>query len=151
MKRWALCLAVILVPIPSLLGAPPATAAQGSPAGEPEMLSASYGIASVSDALLTNTVPGTRNSAAVDVPLVDGWNIVALAAQPSPGFTASTLAADINDQGADVSQVFWWNATAGSWDFYLVDTQYGADFDIKLGEGYLLRSADASIWTIQGN
>ena len=86
----------------------------------------------------------------VDVELVDGWNIVAMAVEPAEALTASTLAADINSQGGTVSQVFWWNAAAGSWDFYLVDAKYGTDFDIEIGYGYLLKNAGAATWTYWG-
>ena len=41
----------------------------------------------------------------VDVTLVDGWNIIA-------------LAAEINSQGGNVTQVFRWNAGKGAWEFY---------------------------------
>jgi len=90
------------------------------------------------------TVP---ESAPVQAAFVDGWNIFGLAGAPVTGFTASTLAADINGQGGDVSEVFWWNAPAGTWDFYLVDVQYGTDFDIELGNGYLLKNSAATTWT----
>jgi|GEM_PF-1476033 len=86
----------------------------------------------------------------VDASLVDGWNIVALAIEPTEAYTASTLAADINAQGGTVSQVFWWNAPAGSWDFYLVDAQYGTNFNIEIGYGYLLKNAGTSTWTYWG-
>ena len=86
----------------------------------------------------------------VDVDLVDGWNIIALAVEPATPLTASTLAADINDQGGSVSQVFWWNAAAGSWDFYLVAAQYGTNFDIEIGYGYLLKNAGTTTWTYWG-
>jgi len=86
----------------------------------------------------------------VTVDLVDGWSIVALAALPSPAYTASTLAADINGQGGNVGQVFWWNAPAGSWDFWLVDLEYGTDFEIETGYGYLLSNAGTTTWTYWG-
>ena len=86
----------------------------------------------------------------VDVDIVDGWNIIALAVESATPLTASTLAADINEQGGSISQVFWWNAAAGSWDFYLVDAQYGTDFDIEIGYGYLLKNAGATTWTYWG-
>jgi len=86
----------------------------------------------------------------VDVNLVDGWNIIALAVEPTGDFTASTLAADINAQGGAISQVFWWNAAAGNWDFYLVDAQYGTDFGIQIGHGYLLKNAGTATWTYWG-
>ena len=86
-----------------------------------------------------------------EVPLVDGWNLIALPVQPATAYTASTLAADINDQGGGITQVFWWNALAGTWDFWLVDLSYGTDFDVELGEGYLLNNGAPVTWTIQGN
>jgi len=86
----------------------------------------------------------------VCVELVGGWNIVALAAQPDPAYTASSLAGDINSQGGNVTQVFWWNAAAGTWDFYLVDVQYGTDFPIEVGYGYLLQNTVAADWCYDG-
>ncbi len=86
----------------------------------------------------------------VDVELVDGWNIVALAVEPAEGYTASTLAADINSQDGNVTQVFWWDAAAGSWDFYLVAISYGPDFNIEVGYGYLLKNTSSSTWTYWG-
>jgi len=86
----------------------------------------------------------------VEVELVDGYTIVALAVQPPVAYTASTLAAHINSQGADISEVFRWDTQGGDWDFWLVDIEYGTNFDIILGEGYLLNNGDASTWTYWG-
>jgi len=86
----------------------------------------------------------------VDVGLVDGWNIIALAVEPVEEYTASTLAAAINEQGGDVTQVFWWNAAAGSWDFYLVEMGFGTDFTIEVGYGYLLKNTTPATWTYLG-
>ena len=94
--------------------------------------------------------PGVQRTLPVSTVLVDGWNITALSAEPTQGYTASTLAEAIIGQGGSVSQVFWWNAAAGTWDFYLVDTGYGDDCDIELGYGYLLRSTIASTWSYEG-
>jgi hypothetical protein len=58
------------------------------------------------------------------------------------------MASEINGQGGVVSQVFWWNAAAGGWDFYLVDAQYGTDFAIELGEGYLLNNSTPVSWAV---
>ena len=88
--------------------------------------------------------------APADVPLVDGWNLPALPVQPLAAYTASTMALEINAQGGAVTEVFWWNALAGSWDFYLVNIQYGTDFDIRMGEGYLLKNGTPVTWTIPG-
>lgn len=52
-----------------------------------------------------------------------------------------------NAQGDDVTQVFWWDTYAGSWDFWLVDIQYGTNFPIELGQGYLLNTSTAATWT----
>ena len=89
--------------------------------------------------------------ASVEILLVDGWNLIALPVEPATSYTASTMAADINAQGGNVTQVFWWNAWAGSWDFYLVTSQYGIDFSIELGEGYLLKNSTAAVWAIPGS
>jgi len=37
------------------------------------------------------------------------------------------------------------------WDFWLVDVQYGTDFNIEPGEGYLLKNGAPATWTIPGN
>jgi hypothetical protein len=92
--------------------------------------------------------PAMEVSIAAEVPLVDGWNLIALPVEPATSYTASTMAAEINSQDGNVTQVFWWNAAAGSWDFYLVSMEYGTDFNVELGEGYLLRSTTASTWTV---
>ena len=84
------------------------------------------------------------------VALVDGWNLIAVPVRLAAAYTASTMAAEINDQGGNVTQVFWWDAAAGTWDFWLVDLHYGTDFAIELGEGYLLRSATTVPWTVEG-
>jgi len=55
------------------------------------------------------------------VNLVDDWNIFGPAALPDPAYTASTLAADINAQGGTVTEVFWWNAAAGTWPKFTTD------------------------------
>jgi len=102
----------------------------------------------------SNAVCGSEKSftalRAADVVLLDGWNIVALTLHPATDYTASTLAADINSQGGGVTQVFWWNAAGGTWDFYLVDSQYGSDFDIELGQGYLMKNLTSVTWTYWG-
>ena len=77
--------------------------------------------------------------------------VVALPVIPAVAYSASTLATEINDQGGDVTQVFWWNAAGGTWYFFLADLQYGNDFDIELGKGYLLKKYSAVTWAIQGN
>ena len=86
----------------------------------------------------------------VDVDLVDGWNIISLSVRPSVSYTACTLAADINSQGGRVTEVFRWNAIGGNWDIYLVDSQYGTDFAIDVGYGYLLNSGSATTWSYAG-
>ncbi|MBC8477036.1 MAG: carboxypeptidase regulatory-like domain-containing protein, partial [Dehalococcoidia bacterium] len=106
----------------------------------------SFGNVTESDAFTLTTLAVVP----IDVTLVDGWNIIALATEPTVGYTASTLAADINDQGGNISQVFWWNAQAGGWDFYLVDIQYGTDFNIEVGYGYLLKNTTPATWTYWG-
>jgi hypothetical protein len=98
----------------------------------------------------TWTYQGTPLTA-VDVDLVNGWNLVGLPIEPVTRYTASTMAAEVNAQGGNVTQVFHWNANGGRWDFYLVDTQVGDDFAIELGEGYLLKSEAASTWTVVGS
>ena len=95
--------------------------------------------------------PAMEASIAAEVSLVDGWNLITLPIEPVDSYTASTMAADINSQGGGVSQVFHWNATKGGWDFYLVDIQYGTDFNIELGEGYLFQSTTSSTWSIPGS
>ncbi|HEY40239.1 MAG TPA: hypothetical protein G4O18_00065, partial [Dehalococcoidia bacterium] len=95
--------------------------------------------------------PAMEVSIAAQLDFVDGWNLVALPVEPATSYTASTAAAQINDQGGNITQVFWWNAAAGGWDFYLVEIQYGTDFDIELGEGYLFQSSTASTWSIPGS
>ena len=109
------------------------------------------------DGLATQTVtvttaktgaPAMEVSIAAEVSLVNGWNLIALPVEPATSYTASTMAAGINNQGGNVTQVFWWNAAAGSWDFYLADIGFGPDFNVELGEGYLLKSTTASTWTV---
>jgi len=95
---------------------------------------------------LENTWPITP----IEVPLVNGWNIIALSLQSNTDYTASTLTADINSQGGAVSQVFWWDANAGTWVFWLEDIQYGTNFPIELGQGYLLNNSAATTWTYYG-
>lgn len=90
-------------------------------------------------------------SLTVEMDLSDGWNLIALPIPTATDYTASTLAADINSQGGGVTQVFWWNAAGGTWVYYLVSSGYGPDFDIELGEGYLLKNTTACTWVIQGN
>ena len=90
-------------------------------------------------------------SLTAELELVISWNLIALPIQPAAAFTASTMAEDINNQGGEVTQVFWWNALAGAWDFWLVDLSYGTDFVIELGQGYLLNNSSPAVWQIQGN
>ena len=102
----------------------------------------------VTIAMAKDGAPAMEVSIAAELSLVDGWNLAALPVEPATSYTASTMAAEINNQSGNITQVFWWNAAAGSWDFYLVDMQYGTDFSIELGEGYLLKSTTASTWTV---
>jgi len=98
-----------------------------------------------------NCLAGHREAEVhVHVELAEGWNVVSLAAEPYAGYTASTLAADINRQGGSVTEVFRWNALGGSWDTYLVESDYGRDFPIDVGYGYLLRNATAITWSYAG-
>ncbi len=90
-------------------------------------------------------------TSSAEVPLVNGWNLIGLPNQPATSYTASTLAAEINTQGGNVTQILRWNAQAGRWDYYLANIGSGDDFVIELGEGYLLRSTAASTWTVPGN
>ncbi len=105
----------------------------------------------VTIAIAKTGAPDMEVSIVAEVSLVDGWNLIALPVEPATSYTASSMAAEINTQGGHVTQVFWWNATAGSWDFYLVDIQYGTDFNVELGEGYLLLNTEASTWSIQSS
>ena len=86
-----------------------------------------------------------------ELQLVDGWNLISLPVEPAVDYTASRLAAEINDEGGSITQVFRWDTAASSWDFWLVDLQYGTDFDIVPGEGYLLSNSSPVVWQIQGN
>ena len=40
------------------------------------------------------------------------------------------------------------NALAGTWDFWLVNIQYGTDLATELGQGYLLGNRTPVTWTI---
>ena len=71
--------------------------------------------------------------------------------QEAPPKWLATMAAEITSQGGNVTQVFWWNAAAGGWDYYLVEIGYGIDFNIELGEGYLLQSTKDSTWDVPGS
>jgi len=117
-----------------------------------EAQGAGYGQAGVTSTVVTarDGAPDLRACYTAHIPLVMGWNLIALPTMPVTGYTASTMADAINAQGGNVTQVFWWNGPAGSWDFWLVDIGYGTDFNIEVGEGYLLNSGTGATWAIAG-
>ena len=69
-------------------------------------------------------------------------NLVKLTDVANPGLCHEPQAARSRTAVCgSVSQVFHRNAAAGNRDFWLVDIEYGDDFSIALGEGYLLKSS----------
>jgi len=77
-----------------------------------------------------------------------GLNLWALSNIPATGYTASTLATSINEQGGSVTKLFRWYA--GGWQGYRVDIPLN-DFTIELGQGYFILSTAPSIWGMPAN
>lgn len=76
-----------------------------------------------------------------------GWNL--LAAPPCASgltscYTASTLAASMNAQGATVTEIDDWSN--GAWTAYIVSYPFN-NFAIKTGHAYFIKSGAAATWT----
>jgi hypothetical protein len=79
----------------------------------------------------------------------EGWNLISFAVEMDSfseiapeGYTASILAAEINSQAGDaiVKYIVRWDADAGEFNEYVVDSGIGWDFPINQGEGYYVFS-----------
>jgi hypothetical protein len=94
------------------------------------------------DRLVTVTV-----AAQVPVTLVAGYTLVALPVTPTAALNAETLAQQINAQGGSVTSVVRY--TGGQYVTHPVGSSQNL-FPIVVGEGYFVRSAAGSTWTVRG-
>ncbi len=81
--------------------------------------------------------------AGVKTELQAGQNDWALSAVPLTDYTASTLAASINEQGGTATKIYRWYA--GGWQCHRVGYATN-DFPIELGQGYLIECTAPSTW-----
>ncbi|MFH1230375.1 MAG: hypothetical protein V1709_02645 [Planctomycetota bacterium] len=79
--------------------------------------------------------------------LIAGLNLLTLPLEPSPAYTAKTLAAAINAQGGQITKVQKWDGSG--WKTYSVGAPFG-DFAITVGQGYILSADKASQFILTG-
>ena len=71
-------------------------------------------------------VPGTGIVVTVDIPLVAGWNLVAIPVKRTPAHTAQSALNEIGGQGGNCSEVDRW--LNGGWDAHI----NGLPFNLSL-------------------
>lgn len=79
--------------------------------------------------------------------LASGWNLISLPISPTTGYTAESLATEINAQGGNCNEVDRW--LNGGWDSHVKGLPFN-NFAINLGAGYFVKCTQSSIWSIQG-
>jgi hypothetical protein len=75
--------------------------------------------------------------------LIEGQNTIKLSFDPK--CSAQELINSINSQGGSAKAVSRYNATTGVWDTF--NDGGSDDFNIELGQEYLVNCSNASIWT----
>ncbi|OGE64963.1 hypothetical protein A3I48_01705 [Candidatus Daviesbacteria bacterium RIFCSPLOWO2_02_FULL_36_7] len=74
------------------------------------------------------------------ISLSAGNNLIGLTVDKGSGYKAANLASDLNSaQAGTVTQISKWYA--GSWQTYIVNFTANNFFDIKAGEGYLIKAS----------
>jgi hypothetical protein len=92
------------------------------------------------------TSDGVTVAADVAVPLVEGYNLVALPVRPVTPHTAQSLAEEMNRGGLGVTRVLRYNGTG--YDVHVVGS--GGGFEVRVGEGYFVRASAGGIWSARG-
>jgi hypothetical protein len=88
-----------------------------------------------------------------EIKLYAGWNLISLPLKPLIPYTASSLAAEINEQGGSCRKAQEWRL--GGWGTYDLaiheDTGHPlGNFDVVEGKGYFLLCDDRSTFTLKG-
>lgn len=78
----------------------------------------------------------------IDVPLVNGWNLVSIPSANS-AYTARSLLAEMSSQGIEVAQIASWEN--GGWHSYLSGLPTDG-FSIRSGLGYFVRVTRSGTW-----
>jgi len=81
------------------------------------------------------------------VPLVSGWNLIALPLQPAHDYTAEGVLQEVTIQGGDALAIARWYA--GGWSTHPRGLPFN-DFPVEVGSGYFLRTSRPSTWVIAG-
>jgi len=92
--------------------------------------------------------PGLRfEAASAPITLVEGYNLVGLPVEPSSTdrYPAATVIAEIAAQSGEATRILRFNGTG--YDVY-TSAGIGVNFTLRLGEGYFLRCAKSSTWTV---
>lgn len=82
--------------------------------------------------------------------LKEGFNSIGLPLETHVPFIAETLLTTINDQGGDCDEIGRWMKDDDSWEYHNLGASYN-NFDIELGEGYLVECNSDSTFTVTGN
>jgi hypothetical protein len=92
---------------------------------------------------------GTRFGAAIaSVPLTSGYALLGLPLEPEPGaYTAESAGQAVNAQGGAATQLIRYDAAAGRFVAHPVGTAL-SNFTLELGQGYFIRCAEGSMWTL---
>jgi hypothetical protein len=83
-----------------------------------------------------------------EVPLVAGYNLVALPARPGTAYTAESLAVEINARGGSCVAVIRY--AGGNFETHPVGTAVN-NFTIDVGSGYFLRCQGTGLWWMTGS
>ena len=94
-----------------------------------------------------SSVENTYTYACKLITVYSGWNLVTLPLEPVTEYTAQSLLDEINGQGNTCSEVNRW--LSDSWDSHS-DGSATTDFDINLGDGYLIKCSVPGQWSLSG-
>ncbi len=113
--------------------------------GEPYLLL--VGNSAPSTFTLVGTVPPITGSAgAVEFSLIGGtpckWSYISLPLDHNSISSAQELASDI----ADIEQVLRWNATIQNFEYYIVSSGAGTNFQTGVGQSYWVCSSQSKTW-----
>lgn len=81
------------------------------------------------------------------IPLMAGWNLIALPLRPVHDYTAEGVLQEITAQGGDALTIARWHA--GGWSVHPRGMPFN-DFPVEIGHGYFIRATRPSNWVITG-
>lgn len=110
-----------------------------------EPIKATYKPETLSD--VTSPAPSTATLA-----LSKGFNFISLPLMPGTSYTARSLLESINSQGGDAVQISRWDNQGGVWQSLILAIPPNTNnFEVKVGEAYLVKCNKESIWKVTGD